>query len=1008
MENNFTFEELDLPLHGVRLPSFNIDVKYKTEIGLAENSNNFDFLKGLCMAGFKKLNLKKDSIEYKKYVDRVKFELETIKELEFVDYILLVWSVIRFCKESSIPVGAGRGSAAGSLILFLIGVTRIDPIKYDLYFERFISKTRAKKQIVDGVTYLDGSLMCDVDIDICYYNRDKVIEHLETKFIGKTCKILTLNSLSGKLLIKECGKIVAAKSESEMASVSDSIPKIFGQVKDIESTYKDVPEFKEWCDNNKESYEIALKLRDLIKNRGVHPSGMLLSFDELKGNCPTELTSDKNIVSGFDMNWVSLFNIKLDLLGLRSVSVVDDVCRSIGIKIEDIDINDPFIYQNLQDLKSPHGLFQIEADTNFKVCQKVKPKNIEQLSAVLALARPGALQFADQYAKYTNTGEYQSVHSFFDDILNLSGGLCLFQEQAMKMLNKIGFSLEESENARRIIGKKDTVKVKEWQKKIEDKIKENNLPPEVGEVLWKILENSANYSFNKCLGKSTEIETLEGKKILKDIQVGNFIKAYDKNNNKDHFVEVLDKIHGEKELFEVELENGKIIECSLEHKFMCEDKLMRPLKDILDQNLKILTYFTVGIGIKSIKSIGVNPTIDLEVNHPDHNFYAEGLITSNSHAVSYAALAAITIYLKFKYPQDFYLSLLKMTRHEPDPISEIAKIQREFHYFNMKLLPPHLLKSDMDFKKEGEDIRFGLLSIKGISDKSIEKLNGFRNIYSNKFEIFQGAEEAGLSIGVLSSLIMSGCLDYKEEESRSLLVLEAQLWNLLTDKEKKYCLTLAPEYNFELFRIIKHLTVMKNEKGKVIIKPPPIEDPNNREITCRFNTIYKKYLPYREIYDQNSKNEDFANWYYQNKLLGYTYNKTLKNIFMEKVPDLENLGEISQARDGNSVCFVGVVKDVFEGISKAKKTKYVRLTVADESEKTTCLMFDTERNKTIEYCINVNGAIPKEDSIVIIRGQKKPDAIFINSIGIQDNKIFTKLSELKNSSKNIDKESTKL
>ena len=268
------FDNLDLGLHGVRLPEFNIDSSTKRHLNLSEDVSNYDFLRALALNGFKDLKIDKNLPEYKKYVDRAKYELETLKELGFIDYILLVWDVINFCKTHNIPVGLGRGSAAGSLILYLVGVTRIDPVKYNLYFERFISKIRAKKQVVDGITYLDGSLMCDVDLDICYYNRHKVLEYLEAKFKGKTSKILTLNTLSGKLLIKECGKIIGEKTEEEMTTISSLIPKIFGQVKDITTAYEEVSKFKEWCDENQEIYQIALKLRDLIKNKGVHPSGV--------------------------------------------------------------------------------------------------------------------------------------------------------------------------------------------------------------------------------------------------------------------------------------------------------------------------------------------------------------------------------------------------------------------------------------------------------------------------------------------------------------------------------------------------------------------------------------------------------------------------------------------------------------------------------------------------------------------------------------------------------------
>jgi len=846
------FEDIELDIHGVRLPEFQIDLASKRHLGISEDSSNYDFLKALALNGFKTLNINKSDKDYKKYVDRAKHELDTLKELGFIDYILLVWDVIHFCKTSDIPVGLGRGSAAGSLILYLVGVTRIDPVKYDLYFERFISKIRAKKQVIDGVTYLDGSLMCDVDLDICYYNRQKVLQYLENKFKGKTSKILTFNSLSGKLLIKECGKIIAEKPEQEMTMISSLIPKTYGQVKDISEAYQEVEQFKEWCDQNKEAYQIALKLRDLIKNKGVHPSGVLLSYYDLETICPTEFSSDKEVVSSFDMNWASVFNIKLDILGLRSVSVVDNVCKSINIKIEDIDLNHESIYRNLQELKSPHGLFQIEAETNFRVCQKVKPKNLEELSGVLALARPGALQFVDKYAAHTNYQQSESIHPFFDEILKETGGVALYQEQLMKMANKIGFTLDEAEILRRIVGKKKVDEIKAWQQKIEQKCKQNKIPKEVSEILWKILEDSANYSFNK------------------------------------------------------------------------------------------------------------------------------------SHSIAYAGLAAITIYLKFNYPQQFFLSLLKMSRNEPDPIGEISKIQKEMHNFGIKLLPPHIIKSEMDFSIEDKDIRFGLLSIKGISDKSIEKLNSFRNKYSNKFEIFEAAEEAGLNIGALSALIQAGALS-GFNQSRSKIVLEVQLWNMLTSKEKKYSISFADKFDYDLIKIIKHLNKFTDEKNKVVIKDN------------RLDTIKEKYTPYLSIYEQNNKSESFANWYYEKKLLGYTYNKNLKDIFSEKRENLKYVSDILDEPVNSKVALVGQIEEVFSGISKnAKKTRYVRLKISDETSTISVLIF----NDNIETNKLLNDRNFEEGNIVIVKGSKRDDCIFGDLIAIQDHEIYMKLNDLKKIDKN--------
>jgi DNA polymerase-3 subunit alpha len=853
------FKKIDLPLHGVRLPSFQISDSLRDRLDASKSEDNVKILRRLCYEGYERRMLSRelDPSKAKEYTDRAEHELETMEELGFVDYMLLTWDVINFCKESDIPVGLGRGSAAGSFVLYLLGVTNLDPIKYGLFFERFISKIRAKKKVVDGVTYLDGSLMVDIDNDVCYYNRHKVLEYIDKKFKGKTAKILTLNTLSGKLLTKECGKIIASKSEVEMNLVSSYVPKLFGQVKDLEEAYDEVTEFREWCDEieNKEAYNIALKLRGLIKNKSVHASGILLSYDKLEDSCPVELTSDKAIVSSFDMGWVSLFNVKLDILGLRSVSVVDDVCRQIGIKNTEIDINDPEIYRNLQDLETPHGLFQIEADTNYRVCQKVKPKNLEELSAVLALGRPGALAFVDQYARYANHDIYEPIHPLFDDILKGTGGVALYQEQMMQMAHKVGFTLDEAEILRRIVGKKKVKEVRQWKKKIREKVEENRLSDEwtggkgnvdVGDVLWGVLEDSANYSFNKA------------------------------------------------------------------------------------------------------------------------------------HSICYAALAAITTYLKFKHPKEFFLSLLKMTRHEPDPLSEINKIQVELGLFGIKLLPPHITKSKMDFCIEGDNIRYGLTSIKGISDKTIEKLNNFRAEFTNKFEVFQAASEAKVGIGVLSALIQAGAFE-GFPQSRSKIVLEAQLWNILTQREKRTVYNLGEKFDFNLIKIIKNLVDRKDEDGKVYIK------------ASRFETIKRKYAPYKEIYNQNSKSESLANWYYEKKLLGYSHANSLRTVFSQSVPGLQSVREVNSKAVGERVIFVSTIDDYFKGKSKRGST-YIRLTNSDETGVLTALQF----NHKIEESKLINGGrVPAKEDIVIIRGLKKDDAVFIDNIGIQSQKIFTKLSELK-------------
>ena len=870
------FKKITLKLHGVRLPKFEIEErhleKYAPQIEAAAKGGKVDnkvFLRAVCAKRFYDLGLHNRQ-DKKMYIDRMVYELGILEELGFVDYILLVWSVVNYCNEEDIPLGLGRGSAAGSMALYLLGVTDIDPLKYELFFERFVSKARAKKSVVDGVTYLDGSLMCDVDIDVCYYKRKDVLTHLREKFGGKTSKILTLNTLSGKLVMKECGKVLGGKSETEMNGVSGLIPKVFGQVEDIASACETVPEFGKWCKSNPRVFKVANKIKNLNKNKGVHPSAILLSYDRMDESCPCELDSSKEPVSSFDMDWSSISNVKLDVLGLRTVSVVNECCKIINgvrpkeqhitLKTMAGDLEEEAIYEKLNEqiqLGLRIGIFQIEADVAYKACQAVKPRNLEHLSGVLALARPGAMDYIKHYADFVNTGVPEPTHPVFETVLNKTGGIVLYQEQMMKMAHMIGFTLDEAEILRRIVGKKKVSEVKKWKKKIRDKVKQNNFKDlvgteDVGDFLWKVLEASANYSYNK------------------------------------------------------------------------------------------------------------------------------------SHSISYAALAAITAKLKSQHPKEFFLSLLRMTAFEPDPLTEVGKINQELRFFDIKLLAPNLLKSDMEYSIEGDNIRFGLTAIKGISEKSKNKLKSFKNKYSNKFEVFQGASEAGLGIGILSGLIQAGALEGCYDGSRSRTVAEAQLFNLLTDREKGYVFDLAEEFSFDLMKLVKYLHEKHIDiKGKPIIKE------------SRIQTIRRNFEPYKQIYYKNKTNEAFANWYYENTLLGYTHGKALREV----TPEYSHLDSVEHSlnqEEGDPVSFIATVIDTFKSKSK-KGTPYFKMTVKDETGESTVFLFAQKKKDHIEACKTMNnGELPSKKSIVIVKGTKKDgDTIFASLIKAQDQQIYMKLSEIK-------------
>lgn len=496
----FSFYDLPFLTRGVKLPDFIMEKSHKDRLGLPDNCSHYEFLRALTLEGFAELKLEKGSDKYKEYAARAKKELDTFKDLGFCAYLLITWDIIRFCHEKGIPVGAGRGSCCGSLVLFLCHVTKIDSVKHGLFFERFLSKTRAKFVEYEGSRYYQGDLLMDIDLDISFRERHKVAKYVEDRYSSCVCKMLTLSTYSSKILVKEVGKSYLGMKEEDVKLISDMIPKEFGVVKSIEDAREENPQFAEFCDSHKGFEEICQKMAGLYTHAGCHASAWVISADPLGEMFPLELNADDEIITGYSMDDTLNMACKVDLLGLRCASLIDSCAKMLGIDYQDIDVNHPSIYAALQDLKTPRGLFQIEADTNYKVLRKVKPRNLDDLTAIISLGRPGSLQFVDIYQKYVQTGEFQSVHPLFDDVLKESAGIPIYQESLMRCANKIGFSLEEAEILRRIAGKKKKEEVGAWKEKISAKIKENDLDEKAGDILWDILEASASYSFNKSHG----------------------------------------------------------------------------------------------------------------------------------------------------------------------------------------------------------------------------------------------------------------------------------------------------------------------------------------------------------------------------------------------------------------------------------------------------------------------------------------------------------------------------
>jgi DNA-directed DNA polymerase III PolC len=585
------FSEYELPqlTNGIKLPEFIVEEKYKKELGLSSDCSNFEYFEKLLRTNLE-IKIPKNE-KYETYLKRLDSELEVFKKLHIWDYMLLVADVINYAKSNKFAVNRGRGSSAGSLIAYLLNIVEVDPVENNLYFSRFLSEARVKLNIVDGQVYLKSGCP-DIDSDIEYHERHKVVEYVQNKYKGRTLKIGTSSTLTGKILIKEVTKIYLNYSEVDAKHIADYIERIFGNVISLKSAYEDSKPFKKWVDEseqNRKCYEIALNLEDLIRNKGTHASGIAVSHSLIDELIPSYISNqDSEISTCYDMKDIENILVKLDILGLKTLNVVKDAAEIAGIDWTKIDINDKIIYEYLNNSDCYYGLFQIEKGLGKDTCKKIKPKNINDLCAVLSIGRPSSMQFIDQYVKFSETGAYEKYDEILDDILKETGGCCLYQETLMRMGHEIfGLTLEDCECLRRIVGKKLVDEVKNYEELIKSKAKERNIPEDTVAKFWKILEDSSSYGFNKCLGEDSLIKTESGFKTIKDITVGDKVLAYDTSNNKNHYTEVIDVIEGEKELFEFEFEDGRKIQCSMEHKFLTEFGML-PISEIINKNLSIV------------------------------------------------------------------------------------------------------------------------------------------------------------------------------------------------------------------------------------------------------------------------------------------------------------------------------------------------------------------------------------------------------------------------------------
>ena len=428
-----------------------------------------------------------------KVIERVDYELGIINKMGYEEYFVVVWDLIDYAKKQNIPIGPGRGSAAGSMVAYSLGITELDPIKYNLIFERFLNPERIS--------------MLDIDIDICQERRHEIIEYVGKKYgRNKVAQIITFGTMKARAAIRDVGRVL----NIPLFKV-DKLAKLVPQSYSIDRTLKEVNEFKiayETDTESKKVIDISKGLENKVRHSSIHAAGVVITKNPLTNNVPLYSDSKgEQICTQYQMKELEeLGLLKMDFLGLKTLTVIQRTIdyikenSGVDIKLSDIPLDAPLVYDALQ-RGDTIGVFQLESQGIRKLLKKIHPNNFEDLIAVLALYRPGPLGsgMVDDYIQVKNgRKKVKYPHKNLEDILKETYGVILYQEQVMKIAAIMAnYSLGEADLLRRAMGKKIAELMEENRLTFVERSIKNGYPKKVAEDVFFLIDKFAGYGFNK-------------------------------------------------------------------------------------------------------------------------------------------------------------------------------------------------------------------------------------------------------------------------------------------------------------------------------------------------------------------------------------------------------------------------------------------------------------------------------------------------------------------------------
>lgn len=564
-----------------------------------------------------------DALDIKQYMERLEYELEVISNMGFSGYFLIVADFIQWSKDNDIPVGPGRGSGAGSIVAWALGITDLDPIRYGLLFERFLNPDRVS--------------MPDFDIDFCQDRRGEVIEYVKNKYgADKVAQIITFGTLQPKAAIRDIGRVLQMPL-GQVDRISKLIPNNPNNPMTLAQSINIEPELQKMQAEQssvKKLFQIASKVEGLYRNTSTHAAGIVIGDRPLEKLVPLYKDEDSDIsATQFPMKYAEKAGlVKFDFLGLKTLTVIDKckkhlLKRGIEIDFDKIDRSDAKTYELLKSGRSL-GVFQLESSGMRDVLRNLKPDTMEELSALIALYRPGPMQYIPDYIdRKFGKGNIEYYDECLMGILAPTYGVIVYQEQVMEISQVFsGFTLARADILRRGVGKKNREEIESQKEAFIEGAVKLGRDRSVAQKIFSDIEEFANYSFNKCLHKDSLITDFDSglQHRIEDI----FIKKMSFRTlslSKDG--KLIPKIisnsysNGTKDVYEIITKSGRKIKSTETHKYLKYEGWSE------------LSELSVGDMIATPRTLSVNHKDDVDTDDkwPYHKLVSLGWILSEGN-----------------------------------------------------------------------------------------------------------------------------------------------------------------------------------------------------------------------------------------------------------------------------------------------------------------------------------------------------------------------------------------